>query len=120
MNFAWIGFQVCRSLRGRIESRMETLLIVMIRDKYPDSIMMTFSVFPSPKVSDTVVSDFEHFIHATMFLVTCCARFPVILVMFCAKMNTKKSTRRADGYLIPSIHMYTVRALSTWRLSQDF
>ncbi|TVT97875.1 hypothetical protein EJB05_56854, partial [Eragrostis curvula] len=34
---------------------MGTLLISEIREEYPDKMMLTFSVFPSPKVSDTVV-----------------------------------------------------------------
>ena len=38
---------------------MGTLLISKIREEYPDRIMMTFSVFPSPKVSDTVVEPYN-------------------------------------------------------------
>ena len=30
------------------------LLISKIREEYPDRVMLTFSVVPSPKVSDTV------------------------------------------------------------------
>merc|ERR1712164_177549 len=33
--------------------------ISKIREEYPDRIMMTFSVFPSPKVSDTVVEPYN-------------------------------------------------------------
>jgi hypothetical protein len=38
---------------------MGTLLISKIREEYPDRIMMTFSVVPSPKVSDTVVEPYN-------------------------------------------------------------
>ncbi|VAI80059.1 unnamed protein product [Triticum turgidum subsp. durum] len=38
---------------------MGTLLISKIREEYPDRMMMTFSVFPSPKVSDTVVEPYN-------------------------------------------------------------
>jgi tubulin beta len=38
---------------------MGTLLIAKIREEYPDRIMCTFSVFPSPKVSDTVVEPYN-------------------------------------------------------------
>ena len=31
---------------------MGTLLISKIREEYPDRVMCTYSVFPSPKVSD--------------------------------------------------------------------
>jgi tubulin beta len=34
---------------------MDTLLISKIREEYPDRMMCTYSVIPSPKVSDTVV-----------------------------------------------------------------
>ncbi|TVU44398.1 hypothetical protein EJB05_03837, partial [Eragrostis curvula] len=50
-----VWFQVCHSLGGGTGSSMGTLLISEIREEYPDKMMLTFSVFPWPKVSDTVV-----------------------------------------------------------------
>ncbi len=44
------GFQLCHSLGGGTGSGMGTLLISKIREEYPDRIMNTFSVVPSPKV----------------------------------------------------------------------
>ena len=44
------GFQVCHSLGGGTGSGMGTLLISKVREEYPDRMMMTFSVVPSPKV----------------------------------------------------------------------
>lgn len=38
---------------------MGTLLISKIREEYPDRIMSTYSVIPSPKVSDTVVEPYN-------------------------------------------------------------
>ena len=38
---------------------MGTLLISKVREEYPDRIMETFSVVPSPKVSDTVVEPYN-------------------------------------------------------------
>jgi len=49
------GFQLAHSLGGGTGSGMGTLLISKIREEYPDRIMNSFSVIPSPKVSDTVV-----------------------------------------------------------------
>ena len=49
------GFQLTHSLGGGTGSGMGTLLISKIREEYPDRIMNTYSVVPSPKVSDTVV-----------------------------------------------------------------
>jgi tubulin beta len=53
------GFQVTHSLGGGTGSGMGTLLIAKIREEYPDRMMSTFSVVPSPKVSDTVVEPYN-------------------------------------------------------------
>merc|ERR1712178_677952 len=53
------GFQVTHSLGGGTGSGMGTLLISKIREEYPDRVMATFSVMPSPKVSDTVVEPYN-------------------------------------------------------------
>ncbi|CAF3352818.1 unnamed protein product [Rotaria socialis] len=53
------GFQLTHSLGGGTGSGLGTLLIAKIREEYPDRIMMTFSVVPSPKVSDTVVEPYN-------------------------------------------------------------
>merc|ERR1712196_723765 len=49
------GFQVCHSIGGG----MGTLLISKIREEYPDRIMCTFSVVPSPRLSETVVEPYN-------------------------------------------------------------
>jgi tubulin beta len=38
---------------------MGTLLVSKVREEYPDRIMTTYSVFPSPKVSDVVVEPYN-------------------------------------------------------------
>lgn len=53
------GFQITQSLGGGTGSGMGTLLISKVREEFPDRIMETFSVFPSPKVSDTVVEPYN-------------------------------------------------------------
>jgi tubulin beta len=53
------GFSVTHSLGGGTGSGMGTLLISKIREEYPDRMLCTFSVFPSPKVSDTVVEPYN-------------------------------------------------------------
>merc|ERR1712057_141293 len=53
------GFQITHSLGGGTGAGMGTLLISKIREEYPDRIMETFSVVPSPKVSDTVVEPYN-------------------------------------------------------------
>merc|ERR1712144_95109 len=80
------GFQITHSLGGGTG----TLLISKIREEYPDRVMLTFSIVPSPKVSDTVVEpynrtlklttptygDLNHLVSAGLSGVTCCLRFP--------------------------------------------
>merc|ERR1712232_822375 len=53
------GFQLVHSLGGGTGSGMGTLLISKVREEYPDRIMCTFSIIPSPKVSDTVVEPYN-------------------------------------------------------------
>merc|ERR1712110_1402853 len=53
------GFQISHSLGGGTGSGMGTLLLLKIRDAYPDRITTTYSVYPSPKVSDTVVEPYN-------------------------------------------------------------
>jgi len=53
------GFQVCHSLGGGTGSGMGTLILAKLREEYPDRIMTTFSILPSPKVSDTVVEPYN-------------------------------------------------------------
>ncbi|XP_035518277.1 tubulin beta-6 chain isoform X1 [Morone saxatilis] len=53
------GFQLVHSLGGGTGSGMGTLIINKIREDYPDRIMNSFSIMPSPKVSDTVVEPYN-------------------------------------------------------------
>ncbi|WMV29411.1 hypothetical protein MTR67_022796 [Solanum verrucosum] len=54
-----VRFQLCHSLGGGTGSCMGTLLILKIREEYSDKMILTFSVFPSPKVSDIVVEPYN-------------------------------------------------------------
>jgi tubulin beta len=53
------GFQITHSLGGGTGSGMGSLILSKIREEYPDRMMCTFSVVPSPKVSDTVVEPYN-------------------------------------------------------------
>jgi len=53
------GFQITHSLGGGTGSGMGTLLTSKFREEYPDRMMCTFSIFQSPKVSDTVVEPYN-------------------------------------------------------------
>jgi len=53
------GFQVTHSIGGGTGSGLGSLLLSKIREEYPDRMLCTFSVVPSPKVSDTVVEPYN-------------------------------------------------------------
>ncbi|KAJ3571974.1 hypothetical protein NPX13_g5199 [Xylaria arbuscula] len=53
------GFQITHSLGGGTGSGMGTLLLSKVREEFPDRIMATYSVIPSPKTSDTVVEPYN-------------------------------------------------------------
>ena len=53
------GFQLAHSIGGGTGSGMGTLLTSKIREEYPDRMMSTFSVMPSPKVSNSVVEPYN-------------------------------------------------------------
>ena len=53
------GFQISHSLGGGTGSGMGTLLLSKIHEWYPDRIIETFSVFPSPMVADTVLEPYN-------------------------------------------------------------
>lgn len=53
------GFQITHSMGGGTGAGMGTLIVSKIREEYPDRIMSTYSVVPSPKVSDTVVEPYN-------------------------------------------------------------
>ncbi|KAF9437717.1 Tubulin beta-4A chain [Entomortierella beljakovae] len=53
------GFQITHSLGGGTGAGMGTLLVSKIREEYPDRMMCTFSVMPSPKVSDAIVEPYN-------------------------------------------------------------
>jgi len=54
-----IGFQLTHSLGGGTGSGMGTLLMSKLSEEYLDRIITTYSVVPSPKVSDAVVEPYN-------------------------------------------------------------
>lgn len=53
------GFQLVHSLGGGTGSGLGTNLLSKLREEYPDRMLTTWSVLPSPKVSDTVVEPYN-------------------------------------------------------------
>eukprot|EP01084_Bolivina_argentea_P151907 265080_1 len=52
-------FQLTQSIGGGTGRGMGTLLLLKIRDNYTDRITANFSVYPSTKVSDVVVEQYN-------------------------------------------------------------
>ncbi|KAJ3560004.1 hypothetical protein NP233_g11113 [Leucocoprinus birnbaumii] len=53
------GFQLLHSLGGGTGSGLGSLLLSKLREEYPDRMLATFSILPSPKVSETVVEPYN-------------------------------------------------------------
>ncbi|KZP01349.1 beta-tubulin [Calocera viscosa TUFC12733] len=53
------GFQVIHSLGGGTGAGLGSLLLSKLREEAPDRMLATFSILPSPKVSDTVVEPYN-------------------------------------------------------------
>ncbi|KXS14612.1 beta tubulin [Gonapodya prolifera JEL478] len=60
------GFQLSHSLGGGTGSGLGTLIVSKIREEFPDRMIATFSVAPSPKVSDTVVEPYNAVLSASI------------------------------------------------------
>ncbi|KAF8071599.1 beta-tubulin 2 tubb2 [Lyophyllum atratum] len=53
------GFQIIHSLGGGTGAGLGSLLLSKIREEFPDRMLATFSIIPSPKVSETVVEPYN-------------------------------------------------------------
>lgn len=53
------GFQMVHSIGGGSGSGMGSLLLQKLKEEYPDRILQSFSIIPSPKVSETVVEPYN-------------------------------------------------------------
>ncbi|XP_045466141.1 tubulin beta-4A chain-like [Harmonia axyridis] len=53
------GFQLTHSLGGGTGSGMGTLIMNKVREEYPDRMIYTYSICPSPKVSVTLVEPYN-------------------------------------------------------------
>jgi tubulin beta len=93
------GFQLTHSLGGGTGSGMGTLLVSKIREEYPDRILATYSVFPSPKVSDTVIEPYNCTLSVHQLVENADAVFVVdneALYNICTKHLAKKNPSYAD------------------------
>ncbi|KAI8062739.1 tubulin beta chain [Gongronella butleri] len=69
------GFQMAHSLGGGTGSGLGSLLLQRIREEYPDRMLCSYSVVPSPKVSDTVVEPYNVVLTVHQLVEHCDATF---------------------------------------------
>eukprot|EP01092_Planopodium_desertum_P007664 TRINITY_DN315_c0_g1_i1.p1 TRINITY_DN315_c0_g1~~TRINITY_DN315_c0_g1_i1.p1 ORF type:complete len:374 (+),score=114.57 TRINITY_DN315_c0_g1_i1:277-1398(+) len=62
------GFQLCHSLGGGTGSGLGTLVLQKINEEFPDRIISTYSVVPSPLVSETVVEPYNAMLSANQLV----------------------------------------------------
>ncbi|PPQ79100.1 hypothetical protein CVT25_002893 [Psilocybe cyanescens] len=53
------GFQILHSLGGGTGAGLGSLMLSKLREEFPDRMMATFSIIPSPKVSETIVEPYN-------------------------------------------------------------
>ncbi|TBU33607.1 beta-tubulin 2 [Dichomitus squalens] len=53
------GFQILHSLGGGTGAGLGSLLLSKFREEFPDRMLATYSILPSPKVSETVVEPYN-------------------------------------------------------------
>ncbi|KAH9945207.1 beta-tubulin 2 [Epithele typhae] len=53
------GFQIIQSLGGGTGSGLGSLILSKFREEFPDRMLATYSIMPSPKVSETVVEPYN-------------------------------------------------------------
>jgi tubulin beta len=53
------GFQIIHSLGGGTGAGLGCLLLSKLREEFPDRMLATFSILPSPRVSETVVEPYN-------------------------------------------------------------
>ncbi|KGG50490.1 alpha-beta tubulin [Mitosporidium daphniae] len=120
------GFQITHSIGGGTGSGLGTLLISKIREEFPDRMMCTFSVVPSPKLvenSDETFcidnealydictrtlklntpsyGDLNHLVSVVMSGVTTCLRFP-------GQLNADLRKLAVNMIPFPRLHFFMV------------
>ncbi|PPQ74603.1 hypothetical protein CVT24_004192 [Panaeolus cyanescens] len=53
------GFQILHSLGGGTGAGLGSLMLSKLREEFPDRMMATFSILPSPNVSETIVEPYN-------------------------------------------------------------
>ena len=71
------GFQLCHSIGGGTGSGLGTALLLKIRDNYSDKISQSFTVFPSPKVSDVAVEPYNAILSIVKLIENCDQTFVI-------------------------------------------
>jgi len=88
------AFTLYHSIGGGTGSGFGTLILLKIRDAFPDKITCTYSIYPSPKVSDTVVEPYNAVLSTHQLLENSDETF---IVDNEALMNIQQNVLKKDG-----------------------
>ena len=102
------GFQMCHSIGGGTGSGMGTLLMSKLREEYPDRIMVSYPIFPSPKVSDVVVEPYNATLSVHQLVRT---RFVALLLVFSRSQIHIRRTRNDEVTLPCSLLSVVLRCV---------
>ncbi|CAD6582705.1 MAG: Tubulin beta chain (Beta tubulin) [Tremellales sp. Tagirdzhanova-0007] len=101
------GFQVLHSLGGGTGSGLGALLLGKIREEYPDRMLATFSIFPSPKVSNTVVEPYNAILSTHNLVensnITCCIDNEALYQICVSELKQKTPEYRDLNALIAKV-----------------
>ncbi|KAH8892576.1 beta tubulin [Thozetella sp. PMI_491] len=101
------GFQLTHSLGGGTGSGMGTLLVSKVREEYPDRMMATFSVLPSPRNSDVVIEPYNSTLSIHQLVENCDETFCLdneALIDICRRTLKLPSPSYGDlNYLVSTV-----------------
>ena len=100
------GFMLFHSLGGGTGSGMGTLILTKIKEEYPDRTLATVSVFPSTKMSDSVVEPYNAVLGINQLIdtanLTFCFDNEALYDICCRTLNRIKPTYADLNHLISS------------------
>ncbi|ORX39445.1 tubulin beta chain [Kockovaella imperatae] len=101
------GFQVLHSLGGGTGSGLGSLLLGKIREEYPDRMLATFSVFPAPSVSETVVEPYNAVLSTNNLVensdITCCIDNEALYAICNTELKLKEPQYKDLNQLIAKV-----------------
>lgn len=103
------------ALGGGTGSGLGSLLLGKIREEYPDQMLATFSIFPSPKVSETVIEPYNFVLSSNILVegsdITTCLDVSAgcVCCVYCASHEGYGYGCRCDGREMEAVQARSAR-----------